>query len=216
MIALGGAGGCASTPPRSPDAVVEPELVDLATLDPTLHFDIRYATARNFVGRPVYPAPRAFLERQAATALLAAHRSLAADGFGLVVFDGYRPWRVTRLFWRLTPPALRDFVADPAKGSRHNRGCAVDVTLYDLATGAEAGMPSDYDDFSDRAHPDWAAGDPAAIARRDRLRQAMEAVGFTVYANEWWHFDFQGWERYVVLDRSFADVDRQTRASPRR
>lgn len=200
--------GCGAVrPPVDPAATAAVDLVDLATLDPTLRLDVRYATANNFTGRAVYPEARAFLQRPAAEALLRAHRRLAAEGWGLQIFDGYRPWRVTKLFWDLTPPAERDFVADPSKGSRHNRGCAVDVTLYELATGREAEMPSGYDDFSERAHPDWQGGDPAARGHRDLLRRAMEAEGFTVYANEWWHFDFAGWEQWPVLDWSFVEID---------
>jgi D-alanyl-D-alanine dipeptidase len=212
--------GCGGMrPPVDPQATAVPDLVDLATLDPApttgIRLDIRYATANNFTGRVVYPAARAFLQRPAAEALLRAHRRLAAEGFGLLVFDGYRPWRVTKMFWDQTPPSQRDFVADPRKGSRHNRGCAVDVTLYELATGREVTMPSGYDDFTERAHPDYAEGDATARAHRDRLRRAMEAEGFTVYANEWWHFDFAGWERWPVLDWSFAEVDRRRAAPPR-
>ena len=114
-----------------------PDLVEVATLDPGIHLDIRYATARNFVGRPVYKEARAFLQRPAAEALVRAHRALAAQGYGIVVFDGYRPWSVTKLFWDVTPEDKKEFVADPSQGSRHNRGCAVDLSLYELASGRE-------------------------------------------------------------------------------
>lgn len=129
-----------------------------------------------------------------------AHRRLAHHGYGLVLLDGYRPWSVTRLFWEVTPPAQRAYVADPAEGSRHNRGCAVDVTLYDLATGRLVAMPSEYDDFSGRAHPDYEGGTPEERARRELLRLAMENEGFTVYPAEWWHYDCAGWEEWPVMD----------------
>jgi len=192
---------CASGPPREKGDFLAPDLVELKNADPTIHFDVRYATANNFVGRPVYPPqPRVMLQRPAAEAVARASAALRQRGYGLLVFDGYRPWRVTKLFWDVTPPEKRDFVADPKKGSRHNRGCAVDLSLYDLESGAEVAMPSPYDDFTERAHPDYAGGTAAERAHRDLLRAAMEAEGFTVYENEWWHFDFEGWRRYPILD----------------
>lgn len=198
--------GCASGPPRERGPFLQPDLVELASLDPSIHLDIRYATAQNFTGRAVYPEARAFLQRPAAEALQRAAARLASEGYGLVVFDGYRPWRVTKLFWDLTPAGKKDFVADPRKGSRHNRGCAVDLSLYDLATGREVEMPSDYDEMTERAHPDYAGGSPEARARRDLLREAMEAEGFTVYKFEWWHFDYRDWRSYPILDLSFPDL----------
>jgi D-alanyl-D-alanine dipeptidase len=185
-----------------------PDLVEIVTLDPTIHLDIRYATARNFVGRPVYAEARAFLQRPAAEALVRAHRALRDQGYGLVVFDGYRPWSVTRLFWEVTPEDKHEFVADPRKGSRHNRGCAVDLSLYDLATGREVEMPSGYDEMTERAYPDYAGGSAEARARRDLLRAAMEAEGFTVYSSEWWHYDYKDWALYPVLDVPFSALGR--------
>ena len=183
-----------------------PDLVELATLDPTLRLDVRYATANNFVGRPVYPEARAFLQRPAAESLVRAHRALASKGFGIVVFDGYRPWSVTKLFWEVTPPEKREFVADPRQGSRHNRGCAVDLSLYDLGTGREVEMPSGYDEMTERAYPDYAGGPAEARRRREVLRAAMEAEGFSVFPSEWWHFDYKDWPRYPVLDVPFSGL----------
>jgi len=180
-----------------------PDLVEIVALDPTIHLDIRYATSDNFVGRPVYTQARAFLQRPAAEALVRAHRALRDQGYGVVVFDGYRPWRVTRLFWEITPEDKHEFVADPRTGSRHNRGCAVDLSLYDLASGREVEMPSGYDEMTERAYPDYAGGPPEARARREVLRAAMEAQGFTVYASEWWHYDYKDWALYPVLDVPF-------------
>lgn len=193
-------------PPVEPAATRAPDLVEVVALDPTIHTDVRYATTNNFARRAVYPVARVYLQREAADAVVRAHRTLAASGYGLLLFDGYRPWSVTRLFWEITPPAQRAFVADPRKGSRHNRGCAVDLTLYDRTTGREVEMPSAYDDFSEKASPAWAGGDPAARARRDLLRRTLEAEGFAVYENEWWHYDFRGWREYPVLDLSFPDL----------
>jgi D-alanyl-D-alanine dipeptidase len=182
------------------------DLVDLATLDPTLRFDIRYATSSNFLGTPVYDAPRAFLERPAAEALLRVHRALAARGYGLLIHDAYRPWYVTKLFWDATPPVHHGYVADPAGGSRHNRGCAVDLTLYDLRTGRVAQMPSGYDEFSERAHEDYAGGTRAERDRRELLRAAMAAEGFTVLPSEWWHFDFRDWQSYAIQNVRFDEL----------
>lgn len=197
-------------PPAGPAASRAPDLVELTSLDPTIKLDIRYATPHNLAGRPVYDEPRAYLQRPAAEALVRAHRALKADGYGVLVFDGYRPWRVTKLFWDVTPPEKREFVADPAQGSKHNRGCAVDLSLYDLKTGREVEMPSAYDEMSPRAYPDYAAGSPDARARRDLLRRAMEREGFTVEPNEWWHFNYKDWQQYPILDIPFGEIGRGT------
>jgi len=179
------------------------DLVEVQTLEPGLRLDVRYASSNNFVGRPVYSAARVFLQRPAALALIRVHRGLAQAGYGLLIFDGYRPWSVTRLFWSVVSRDQRPFVADPAVGSRHNRGCAVDLSLYDLATGQETEMPCPYDEMTARAYPDYAAGCAQALARRDLLRSAMEAQGFTVYPTEWWHFDYCDWRDFALLDLSF-------------
>ncbi len=183
------------------------DLVELIRIDPSLRLDIRYATANNFVGRPVYPEARAFLQRPAAEALSRVQARLSRLGYGLLVFDGYRPWTVTKLFWEVTPPPLQKFVADPAQGSKHNRGCAVDLTLCDLETGVELAMPTAFDDFTDAAAADAPCASALAKAHRSLLRTAMEAEGFQVYEHEWWHFDFQDWRRYPILDLSFAEID---------
>lgn len=182
------------------------DLVELVTLDSSIQLDIRYATPRNFLGRPVYSEPRAFLQRPAAESLVNVHRALLRRGFGLLVFDGYRPWSVTKEFWEATPPEKRAFVADPAKGSRHNRGCAVDVTLFAVADGREVAMPSPYDEFSERASPRYAGGTVDAHRLRDMLIGAMEAEGFTVEASEWWHFDYRDWQQYPILNTPFHEI----------
>lgn len=197
---------CASHPPSTPQATRAPELVELSKLDPTLALDVRYASANNFMRRPMYAQARAFLQRPAALALLRANARLRADGLGLVIYDGYRPWRVTKAFWDQVPTDLKRFVADPAKGSKHNRGCAVDLSLIDLASGTAVAMPSDYDEMTERAYPDYAGGTPAQRAARDRLRAAMEAEGFTVYTYEWWHFDYKDWPLYPILDVPFEQI----------
>jgi D-alanyl-D-alanine dipeptidase len=187
-------------------AIVRGHLVELVRLDSTIHLDIRYAGAKNFLGKPVYTQARAFLQHPAAEALLRVHQSLRPRGFGILVFDGYRPWSVTKLFWDATPSAQRAFVANPAQGSRHNRGCAVDLTLYDLDTGKETRMPSPYDDFTERAAAKYAGGTAKERSRRDLLRKAMEKEGFTVEPLEWWHFDFTGWRQFPLYDIPFEDL----------
>ena len=149
-----------SHPPVETGTFRAPDLFELVRLNPTIHLDVRYATTNNFAKRAVYKEARAFLQRPAAEAVVRAHHALAAQGYGIVVFDGYRPWSVTKHFWEIVTQQDRDrgFVANPAKGSKHNRGCAVDLSLYWLATGAEAPMPSTYDEFSDRASPKYAGG----------------------------------------------------------
>jgi len=207
-IALAATCAPALRPPREAGPFRAPDLVELVTLDPTIHLDVRYATSNNFVGRPLYRQARAFLQRPAAEALVRAHQGLRAKGYGLVVFDGYRPWSVTKIFWEVTPEDKHEFVADPRKGSRHNRGCAVDLSLYDLASGREVEMPSGYDEMTERAYPDYAGASVEARARRELLRAAMEAEGFTVYSSEWWHYDYQDWARYPVLDVPFEALGR--------
>jgi D-alanyl-D-alanine dipeptidase len=196
----------AATPPVEEDDFRAPELVDLATLDRTFRFDIRYATTNNFMGAVFYQEPRAFLQRPAAEALLRAHRRLALEGLGLLVFDAYRPWFVTWMFFHATPVEQRVFVANPAHGSRHNRGAAVDVTLYDLATGRPLPMPSGYDEFSPRAYPNYPGGTTEERYNRELLRRVMEAEGFAVYHAEWWHFDFRDWRSYPILNLTFDEL----------
>lgn len=186
----------------------EAKLVELITLDPSIKLDIRYATDNNFVGKKVYPEARAFLQKPAAKALVKVHQKLKKQGLGLVIFDGYRPWSITKLFWEVTSEDKRKFVANPAKGSKHNRGCAVDLSVFDLKTGQLIEMPSGYDEFTERASPDYAGGTEKERANRDMLRRLMEEAGFTVNPNEWWHFDFKNWEKYAIYDISFTEAEK--------
>jgi D-alanyl-D-alanine dipeptidase len=193
-------------PPVEQGTFRKPDLVELSTLDPTIKLDIRYATTNDFLGTPVYTQARAFLQRPAAEALLRAHRQLQAQGYGLIIHDGYRPWYVTEIFWEATPDDKKKFVANPAEGSKHNRGCAVDLSLYDLQTGKEVKMPSGYDEMTDRAYADYSGGTAEERARRALLRQAMEAQGFAVIPDEWWHFDYQDWKQYPIQNVKFEDL----------
>ena len=197
---------CAARPPQEAGTFRPSELVELTKLAPTIRLDIRYATSQNFVHRPVYTQARAFLQRPAAEALAAVNRELAPLGYGLLVFDGYRPWSVTKLFWDLTPPDKKEFVANPAKGSRHNRGCAIDLSLYEIATGKEVAMPGEYDEMSDRSAANYPGGTPDQRRLRDLLRTRMEAHGFTVLPAEWWHFDFRDWKQYRIQNAPFEKL----------
>jgi len=196
----------AATPPVESGEFRASDLAELVTLDSTIRLDVRYATDRNFLSVPVYTQARAFLQRPAADALVRAHRRLRASGYGLLVHDGYRPWYVTKMFWDGTPVDKHTFVADPSRGSRHNRGCAVDLTMYDLRTGEPVVMTGGYDEMSDRSYPDYPGGTSRQRALRELLRSAMEAEGFTVYEAEWWHFDYKDWQQYRIGNQRFEEL----------
>lgn len=184
----------------------EADLVELTELDKTIKLDIRYARADNFTGRAVYTEARAFLQKPAAKALLRVQKKLKKQNLGLMIFDGYRPWSVTKIFWDVTPEEKRKFVANPKTGSRHNRGCAVDLSLYDLKTGKLVEMPTDFDDFTDKASPKYSGATAEQTKNRETLRAAMEAEGFTVNDNEWWHFDYKDWKDYAIYDIPFSAI----------
>lgn len=179
------------------------ELLELVKLDPALKLDIRYARSDNFLGAPFYTQARAFLQKPAAEALVRINKKLHEQGFGLMIFDGYRPWFVTKIFYGATPDEHKFLVADPRQGSRHNRGCAVDLSLYDLATGKPIEMVGTYDEASDRSYPDYPGGTSLQRWHRKLLRDAMEAGGFTVYPEEWWHFDYKEWRQYPIQNVPF-------------
>jgi len=182
-------------------------LIELVTLDPAIKLDMRYATANNFTGRVLYDEARAFLAAPAAQAVARASKAAQADGFGLTIYDAYRPWRITKKLWDATPVGpKKEYVANPKRGSKHNRGCAVDLTLHDLRTGQLVEMPSEFDDFSEKAHRDYMGATPAALINRARLQRYLEAEGFVGLSNEWWHFDFTGWEQFPVMDIAFNKI----------
>ncbi len=196
----------AATPPEERGTFKKSDLVELTAADPALHLDIRYATSNDFLGVPVYTQARAFLQRPAAAELRRVLRKLQPLGYGLLIHDGYRPWYVTKIFWDATPPEGKIFVADPAQGSRHNRGCAVDLTLYDLKTGKPVEMTGGYDEMSPRSFPNYPGGTSLQRWHRDLLRRAMESEGFTVYESEWWHFDYKDWHEYGILNIPFEKL----------
>lgn len=194
--------------PTFPVARKPADMVEITRIDPAIRLDIRYATAGNFLGFPVYPEARAFLQRPAAMALSHARSLAAQHGYGLLVYDAYRPWHVSYLFRQAVPETLYDFVGDPATGSRHNRGCAVDLTLWNLSDGRAVAMPSGFDEMTPRAHTSYAGCCAEARAARDLLARIMCASGFVPLAEEWWHFDYADWQDYPVMNLPFAAIGR--------
>ena len=212
MIVISVLSGCADPNPtatqqgNAPTCADEP-LVELQRFDPRIKLDLRYATSNNFLGRAVYAEARCFVRLPVARRLKAVQDRLEERGVGLVVFDGYRPVAVQRAMWRIMPDP--DYVADPAKGSRHNRGAAVDVALVDL-DGQPLPMPTEFDDFTPAAHRDAVVKDPAARANRELLTSVMEANGFVGLRTEWWHFDIENWRDYPIIQDD-AEADRLKR-----
>jgi D-alanyl-D-alanine dipeptidase len=193
-------------PPEENGTFRPPDLVELVKLDPSIKLDIRYATTNNFLGAAFYSQARAFMQRPAAEAVARASAALHKQGYGLLVHDGYRPWYVTKAFWDATPDEKKWLVANPASGSKHNRGCAVDLTLYDLATGKVVEMPSTYDESTERAYAFFPGGTDLQRWHRALLRRAMEAEGFTVNPTEWWHFDYKDWKDYAIGNIRFEQI----------
>ena len=196
----------AATPPAESGDFRPADLVELVKLDPTIKLEVRYATSNNFLGTQIYDEARAFMQRPAAEALVRAHHALKPLGYGLLIHDAYRPWYVTKIFWDATPPAKKWLVANPAEGSKHNRGSAVDLTLYDLKTGKPVEMVSTYDESTERAYAEYPGGTSRQRWYRELLRQAMEAEGFTVNPQEWWHFDHEDWRKYRIGNVPFSEI----------
>lgn len=180
------------------------ELVDLADFIPNVVLDIRYATTNNFTGERIYELPMAYARRPVAEGLRKAQREFNALGLGLKIFDAYRPYGATVKFYEV----YRDttYVASPYRGSRHNRGCAVDVTLIDLRSGEELRMPTAYDSFNRNAWPSTPIKDDEARKNRELLIKVMQKYGFRVNSSEWWHFDFIGYRKYEILDIDFEEL----------
>ncbi|MHB2154908.1 D-alanyl-D-alanine dipeptidase [Calditrichota bacterium GD2] len=181
-----------------------PEFVDIQKMNPSIILDIRYATSNNFLHRAVYDQARCFLVKEAALKLNEVQKELQTLGLGLKIFDAYRPLSVQKAMWQIMPDAR--YVANPAKGSRHNRGCAVDLTLVD-STGKELPMPTEYDDFTKRAHHNYMKLPASIRLNRWILKTVMEKHGFKPISSEWWHYDMVGWQKYPVMDLSFSQID---------
>ena len=196
----------AARPPVESGDRLQSDLVEVNRLDASIRVDLRYATPHNFMGAALYSEPRAFLLRPAAEALVRVNQQVRPFGYGLLVHDAYRPWYVTWMFWEATPPEKRNFVADPQKGSRHNRGAAVDLSLCDLKTGQTADFGAGYDEFSERSFIDYPGGSSAQRWRRQLLAFYMTRAGFDRYHDEWWHFDLLGWDRYPILNAPFDQI----------
>ena len=191
----------AATPPAEAGSFRPAELVDITALDSTISLDIRYATINNFLGTPVYERPVAMLQRPAAEALARANATLRPLRYTLMVYDAYRPWYVTKIFWDATPDSLRWLVANPAEGSKHNRGAAVDVTLFDLEARRPVEMTSTYDEATTRARADYPGGTTLQRFHRALLRRVLEQEGFIVNPLEWWHFDYRDWRQYPISNQ---------------
>jgi len=181
------------------------ELINLETFVPGLVLDIRYATTDNFTGEKIYNLARAYARKPVAESLKKIQADLKPQGLGIKIFDAYRPYKATVKFYEV----YRDttYVASPYRGSRHNRGCALDLTIINLKTGEELKMPTGFDSFQKAAWPTSPVKDPAILKNRTLLINAMQKHGFKVNSSEWWHFDFIGWQKFEVLDIDFEELE---------
>ena len=182
----------------------ELRLVEIKKYIPEISLDIRYATTNNFTHKRMYQQAGAFARLPVVLALKEVEADLKAKGLGLKIYDAYRPYAVTVKFYEVT--ADTNYVADPRKGSKHNRGCAIDLSLIDLKTGKELDMPTGFDSFSKKAGANYQNLPKQQIANREILKSAMQAHGFKELSSEWWHFDFNGWAGYPLLDVPFSDI----------
>ena len=193
-------------PPKENQDFLSSDLVELKNIDKTFSYDIRYASTNNFMSNKFYTLAEAYLQRPAAEALGRVQKKLKTLGYGLLIHDAYRPWYVTKMFWDATPLDKKIFVANPSNGSRHNRGCAVDLTLYDLKTGKVIEMVGGYDEMTARSYPNYYGGSTEQRWHRKLLRDVMESEGFNVYEFEWWHFDYKDWKKYPISNVRFEDL----------
>jgi zinc D-Ala-D-Ala dipeptidase len=182
------------------------ELVNLETFVPGLVLDIRYATTNNFTNEKIYNLARAYARKPVAESLKKVQEELKTKGLGIKIFDGYRPYKATVKFYEVYHDTT--YVASPYRGSRHNRGCALDLTVIDLKTGQELKMPTGYDSFQKEAWPRTPVKDPLIKANRALLIDVMERHGFKVNSSEWWHYDFVGYKNYEVLDIDFEELEK--------
>ena len=180
------------------------ELLDIKKSIPSIKLDIRYATANNFMKQVMYSQARAFARKPVVKQLKSVQKALNGLGLGLKIYDAYRPYAVTLSFY--SKASDKNFVANPKKGSKHNRGCAVDLTLIELKTGKELPMPTPYDSFAPQAAANYSQLSPEILKNRGLLIEVMQQHNFRVIANEWWHFDFIGWEKYPLVDIPFQDL----------
>jgi zinc D-Ala-D-Ala dipeptidase len=181
------------------------KMVDIKSLSPNIVYDLRYATLRNFMRRNMYPAKTntTYLRLPAARALVQVQQELNEKGMGLKIFDAYRPYSVTEKFWELVMD--EKYVADPKKGSGHNRGLALDLTVIYTGTGKELQMPTYFDNFSDTAHHSFMNLPFDALQNRKMLKDVMEKYGFKLFDTEWWHYSWPDDRKYEVMDIPFSD-----------
>lgn len=180
------------------------ELIELKKVIPDIKLDIRYATKNNFMQQVMYQQGRAFARKPVAELLKKIQKELSKKGYGLKIYDGYRPYAITVAFYKKASD--KNFVSNPAKGSIHNRGCAVDLTLINLKTGAEIPMPTPYDSFSAAAAANYDKLTPEVKKNRDFLIAVMQKYNMLVRDNEWWHYDFSGWKSYNLMDIPFEKL----------
>lgn len=183
------------------------DLVNITTINPTIKLDIRYATENNFTKKVIYSSAQCYLRRAVAKKLDNIQKELATQGLGLKIFDGYRPLRFQQRLWNLCPDER--YVAHPQKGSKHNRGSAVDLTLINLKTGQELEMPSEFDDFTEQAHRTYETMSEKIKHNCKLLEAIMVKHGFTSIYEEWWHFNDASWQKYDLLDISFKDLEKE-------
>jgi D-alanyl-D-alanine dipeptidase len=182
---------------KNPDNV----LIDIKKAIPGIVLDIRYASKNNFMQRVMYPKAKAFARKPVVDQLRKIQAKLKAKGYGLKIYDAYRPYAITMAFYQQASD--KHFVAHPKSGSRHNRGCAIDLSIINLKTKKELPMPTAYDSFSAAAAPNYKNLPPQVIKNRNFLIKTMQSYGFRVMYNEWWHFDFEGWDRFKLMDIPF-------------
>ena len=183
----------------------EKELVDLQSAIPSIVLDIRYATIHNFTGTKIYNLAKAYARQPVARALQQAQKDFNKLGYGIKIYDAYRPYSATVKFYEVMKGDTT-YVASPYKGSKHNRGCALDLTLIDLKTKKELKMPTAYDSPVKESWPTAPVADPEVRKNRETLISIMEKNGFRVYDTEWWHFDFLGWKNYEVMNIDFEEL----------
>ncbi len=189
------------------------ELINLEIYIPKLVLDIRYATTNNFTGEKIYNLSKAYARKPVADALQQAQAEFKKHGLGIKVFDAYRPYAATVKFYEVYHDTT--YVASPYRGSRHNRGCAIDMTIVDLKTGEDLPMPTEFDSFRKEAWPSTPVSDPVIKKNRDLIISIMQKHGFKVNSSEWWHFDFIGWQKYEVLDISFEELEKTQDVRPK-
>jgi len=190
---------------KSKESPISPTMIDLKEAIPNLKLDVRYATSNNFTNKVIYDTVRVFLVEEAVKALKSVANDLEKDSIGIIVYDAYRPLSVQRKLWEMYPNP--DFVADPKTGSRHNRGAAIDMSLYDLKSGKSLEMPTEYDNFTEKASHSFADLSEDILQNRLYLKTKMEKYGFVSLNSEWWHYDYHDWKSYPVLDYDFYQIE---------